>query len=233
MRWERHKYRTLFFVLIALIVLFPLLRSARGTRVLLDAVIALVFLVSIVNVFTTPLLRVAAIVLAVPTLVGVATGYLLPGVPRVELATGLHLLAATYFGFTIGVILRGFRRESGVSADAVYGAFCGYMLLGLAFGHLYCVAELLQPGSFRGDDFGKPSDDGHHFLLTYFSFLTLTTVGYGDITPGSDPARGLAVVEAIAGQFYLAVLVAELIGKRVSQAFSPPAGGGENGGRGE
>jgi hypothetical protein len=57
-------------------------------------------------------------------------------------------------------------------------------------------------------------------VLTYFSFITLTTLGYGDITPGSGAARGLAMVEAIMGQFYIAVLVAELVGRRVSQTFS-------------
>jgi hypothetical protein len=54
------------------------------------------------------------------------------------------------------------------------------------------------------------------FRLTYFSFVMLTTVGYGDVTPGRDTVRSLAMVEAVAGQFYLAVLVADLVGKRVA-----------------
>jgi hypothetical protein len=58
-----------------------------------------------------------------------------------------------------------------------------------------------------------------HFQLTYFSFVTLTTVGYGDITPAREGPRGLAVVEAMVGQFYVAVLLGELIGKRVSHAL--------------
>ena len=76
-----------------------------------------------------------------------------------------------------------------------------------------------MPGSFRGID---PGAGGHrtHFLFTYFSFITLTTVGYGDITPGGDTARALALVESVAGQFYLAVLIADLVGKRVAQAVS-------------
>jgi len=59
-----------------------------------------------------------------------------------------------------------------------------------------------------------------HFQLSYFSFITLTTVGYGDITPTGNPVRSPSVAEAVTGQFYLAVLVAELIGKRVAQAPS-------------
>jgi voltage-gated potassium channel len=110
-----------------------------------------------------------------------------------------------------------------VSAESICGALCGYMLLGLAFGHLYCILESITPGAFHGDaEFAIQLRDQsrRHFLLTYFSFATLTTVGYGDITPVRDSARGLSVVEAILGQLYLAVLIAELIGKRVAQALS-------------
>ena len=170
-----------------------------------------------------PPARVIATLLGIPTLVGLWTGFFLPGVARVPLAVTFHLVAALFFGFTIGVILRDIHREKGVAADSVYGAFCGYLLAGLAFGNLFNVVELLAPGSFRGEDITpQMSDDRRHFRLTYFSFITLATVGYGDITPGNDAARGLAAVEAIVGQFYIAVLVAELIGKRVSQAFAPP-----------
>jgi hypothetical protein len=59
-------------------------------------------------------------------------------------------------------------------------------------------------------------------VLSYFSLTTITTAGFGDVTPASDPARALAMVEAIAGQFYIAVLVAELIGKKLSPP-TPPA----------
>jgi hypothetical protein len=78
----------------------------------------------------------------------------------------------------------------------------------------------VAPGSFGGL---PPAAGGPHahFLLTYFSFVTLTTVGYGDITPAGDTARALAMIEAVAGQFYLAVLIAELVGKRLAQATSP------------
>src|SRR5204863_7015600 len=101
------------------------------------------------------------------------------------------------------------------SADSIYGAFCGYLLVGLIFGHLYRCLEALSPGSFHGNaDFMAHVQDERytHFLLVYFSFVTLTTVGYGDITPASEATRGLAVVEAVIGQFYLAVLIGELIG---------------------
>src|SRR5262249_16444355 len=154
--------------------------------------------------------------------------YVLPGLPRIPLLVGFHLVAALLFGFTVATILRAIHKEASVSADAIYGALCGYLLVGAAFGHLYCLTEALNPGSFRGSEQFSTQlemDDRHHFMLIYFSFVTLTSVGYGDITPGSGIVRSLAVVEAMMGQFYIAVLIGELIGKRVSQAVSGQTSG--------
>jgi hypothetical protein len=100
-------------------------------------------------------------------------------------------------------------------------AFCGYLLVGLIFGHLYGAIDDLIPRSFGGAGWmgAELFDEGRrHFLLIYFSLSTLTTLGYGDITPASGAARGVAVVEAVSGQFYLAVLIAELIGRKVARS---------------
>jgi hypothetical protein len=222
-RLPTRKYQTLLLAVLGLVVLFPLLSGVPATRLLLHLLLSLVFGAALVVVFNNRRLRVVAVLFGIPTFVGLWTGYFLPGVARVPLAVSFHLIATLFFGFTIGVIIRDVHREKGVSTDSVYGALCGYLLAGLVFGNLFNVLELLVPGSFRGDAFpaGMP-EERRHFLLNYFSFITLATVGYGDITPGSDAARGLAAVEAIVGQFYIAVLVAELIGKRVSQGFAPP-----------
>jgi voltage-gated potassium channel Kch len=86
------------------------------------------------------------------------------------------------------------------------------------FGHLYCFFETAVPGSFEGHGTipeRLPQGERLFFLLGYFSMVTLTTVGYGDIIPATDAVRGLAAVEAVAGQFYIAVLIAELIGRRL------------------
>lgn len=224
-RLLRRKFLVLLLSLILLLVIFPVLRGAFEGRLLVDVLATLVFLAALLAVFTQGYLRVVALLLGIPTVVGVWTGYVLPGVPGLPLALGFHILAALFLGFTVSVILRACYREATVSADSVYGAFCGYLLVGLAFGHLYTVIEAVAPGSFlRPETMALPlqHQDRLHFLFTYFSFATLTTVGYGDITPAREMARGLAVVEAVIGQFYIAVLVAELIGKRVSQALSGP-----------
>lgn len=95
-------------------------------------------------------------------------------------------------------------------------------LLGLIWSVLYSAVELTFPGSFRlpaSEDMGVTVASPSRSDLSYFSFITLATVGYGDVTPATPLARTLAWVEAIVGQFYLAVLVAGLVGFKITQAM--------------
>jgi hypothetical protein len=131
-----------------------------------------------------------------------------------------HLFATLFLGFTVAVILQTIHEAKKVSSDSIVGAFSGYLLTGAAFGHVYCILEALTPGSFRGME-GLPGQladrEVGRSLLNYFSFVTLTTVGYGDITPATPTARALACLEAVTGQFYIAVVMAELIGLKIAQ----------------
>jgi hypothetical protein len=99
--------------------------------------------------------------------------------------------------------------------DSVFGSICGYLLLGMAWGVLYSMLDTVWPGSFEVERRLAEqvhANDSRIHLFTYYSFITLTTVGYGDVTPLSTPARTCAWLEALTGQFYLAVLVAGLVG---------------------
>lgn len=105
-----------------------------------------------------------------------------------------------------------------VSVNRLVGAVCVYLLLGTMWAVAYTMLDLLAPGSFQGfsslDDFGWDSE------WLYFSFVTMTTLGYGDITPISATARFLAYSQAVFGQFYVAVLVAGLVSGYISKRQS-------------
>ena len=101
-------------------------------------------------------------------------------------------------------------RATAVDSEHVYAALSAYLLAGLVFGLLYWALERTWPGSLSVGVLGADS----RFALgdaIYFSFVTLATLGYGDIVARSEAARGLAILEAVAGQLYLAVMVARLV----------------------
>lgn len=179
-------------------------------------------------VLADPRHRLAGLLLGLPALAGAWGTAAFPTAPPVPLAVARHAGAVLFLAFVTYVVLRSVFRPWAVTIDDVAGALCGYLLIGAAFGHAFCLVEELAPGSFRGADAfaAGPRDAGRvYLLLTYFSFVTLATVGYGDITPASGLTRGLATVEAVAGQFYLAVLIGDLIGKRVAHTLGQSASG--------
>jgi voltage-gated potassium channel len=96
-------------------------------------------------------------------------------------------------------------RARSVDREHVYAALSAYLLAGIFFGVFYWVLEQIRPGSFTLA--GEFSPNG----AIYFSFVTLATLGYGDIVPRTDVARGLATVEGVGGQLFLAVLIARLV----------------------
>ena len=96
-------------------------------------------------------------------------------------------------------------RARHVTSEHLYAALSAYLLVGVFFGLFYWVIEQIVPGTFNaGAGFSRMS-------AIYFSFVTLATLGYGDIVPRTDVARGLAILEGVGGQLFLAVLVARLL----------------------
>jgi voltage-gated potassium channel len=112
----------------------------------------------------------------------------------------------TLIGFSTAATALGFAmRARHVDSEHLYAALSAYLLVGVFFGLFYWVIEHAVPGTFNaGAGFSRMS-------AIYFSFVTLATLGYGDIVPRSDVARGLAILEGVGGQLFLAVLVARLV----------------------
>jgi voltage-gated potassium channel Kch len=107
--------------------------------------------------------------------------------------------------FAAAGALRFAMRAKTVDAEHVYAALGAYLLAGIFFGIFYWVLERLAPGTFTANgEFSRMS-------AIYFSFVTVATLGYGDIVPRTDLARGFVIVEGVGGQLFLAVLVARLV----------------------
>ena len=133
-------------------------------------------------------------------------------IPHLSLVA--KIFGAIFFAYTTIIILSYIYSEKEVTTELIYGAVCAYFLMGLMWACVFFVLEMLQPGSFN-----VASDiDISYSHFSYYSFVTLTTLGYGDITPLSYPARSLSSVEAVTGQLYLAVMIAGLVGLYISQS---------------
>jgi hypothetical protein len=122
-----------------------------------------------------------------------------------------------FFGFLLTAISYALVRvgsETHISANRLIGAVCIYLLLGVIWAVAYTIVDMIDPGSFKGltphDGRGWDSD------WLYFSFVTMTTLGYGDISPVSATAKAIAYLQAVFGQFYIAILVAGLVSAYIS-----------------
>jgi hypothetical protein len=99
-----------------------------------------------------------------------------------------------------------------VDRERLAAALSLYLLVGLIFALLFALVDKILPGSFHFTDSRAHDPSDKTFTeLVYFSYVTLATLGYGDIVPLSGPAKGLAILEAIIGQIYLVVVVARLV----------------------
>jgi len=136
----------------------------------------------------------------------------------------IGLLAALAFCMlSLVIALRYVLFDQRMDLNRLIGGICAYLLLGVTIGILNMLIYRFIPHSFSGLPVtGNPSDG---IDLLYYSFVTMTTLGYGDITPEGSIARVLAYLAAIAGQFYIAILVGTLVGMYLSQrnhADKPP-----------
>jgi hypothetical protein len=176
-------------------------------------------------------LLVGAIV-AAPAVISSLIGLLVEGSRVVDATSTATTLA--FLLFAIFRLLGSVLRDRRVSHETIRGAICIYLLIGIAWAAAYSLAELAHPHSFTRPVVAaedpvpgreEPSsaapdrmEGPAHFF--YFSFVTLSTLGYGDITPISPPARFLAWLEAVAGQLFIAVTIARLVALQTSQARS-------------
>lgn len=211
----RHVYLYLLLTQVAYIVFYPIIGDALRLAILLEIFLLAALMGGVLSSLANRRGLLVTSVLALLFLLTRWAGILLDIVNLIPVSA---LFATAFFGYVTVVLIRHIFLESErVDADLIYGAISVYLLIGVTFGFAYVCLNALAPGSFSGIDaeFAKPQEVVRDF--NYFSFVTLTTLGYGDITPQSHQAGVLAYLEAIVGQVYLTVLVARLVGMYIAQ----------------
>lgn len=132
-------------------------------------------------------------------------------------------LSGLTLGLFTAVMLARVFAPGPVTSYRLVGAVVAYLLVGLTWAYLYDLVEVLRPGSFHAP---RGVAEGSYPAVLYYSFVTLTTVGYGDITPVSSVARALSNLESLIGVLYPAVLIGRLLSKQVAGAPpGPPVSG--------
>ena len=207
----KNRYWGLLASQAAMLLVAPVLEPEFGIRLVAEFLFGslLVFAVWIASHDRRS--TIVASVLAVGVFAGGLVGNLADIAQPLAIAT--TLIGCAFFAYVTAIIFRDTFFSTYVSLNTIIGAICVYMQIGLFFGFAFTVVDLVDPSAFA--DIAHSESLVSRFI--YFSFVTLTTLGYGDIAPLSPSARSLAVLEAIIGQVYLTVLVARLVGLHLSQ----------------
>lgn len=201
------------FLLVSIILYFALLPFLEGfTRIqlLTDIFLSVILLLVIHTISEKRSIFFIGCSLAFPCLILKWSEYLAGNPLFWNLA---EVFGALFTAYALISIWSFIAHQETVTTEVIMAAVCGYFLIGFMWGFIYFFLESAQPGSFQIVQHGA----GDQSCCIYFSFVTLTTVGYGDTTPVSNAARSLAVLEAVMGQFYLAVTIARLVGAYLSQ----------------
>ncbi|MCK5187684.1 MAG: two pore domain potassium channel family protein [Deltaproteobacteria bacterium] len=209
------KGRFLFLLvsLLGYLILTPLFEGFIGIRLLLGIFTTAVFITAIYAASQKKLFSVIGLLLALPMIACTWSTYF------VEISSLLlvgNCFGILFFAFAVVNILSFVFKQHEVTLDVIYGAIVVYLLIAMMWALIFSLVESLQPGSFT---LAQSQIQDSNFPFYYYSFVTITTLGYGEITPVTDIARSFAFLEAVVGQIYLVVLVARLVGINIAQSI--------------
>lgn len=203
-----HGFRNLLFFLLLYIFGSPFLVPYPSLAILAHGSLTVTLFFSIYAIHKKEHRRSKATMVLVPVIIVYWLGIyeLIPFTREIS----FFLLATFYFLLTL-VFSDQLLRAHRVTPTVIHTTLCIYLIIGLFWGALYSLLEAIVPGSYAGPLLEKTPEGTHH-VYNYFSMVTLTTLGYGDITPQTPGASALCQMEAIVGQFFIAVVVAWMVG---------------------
>lgn len=211
--WQSQANLSLFLLLlvVTIFILPGLAGKNLNIKLASDILGSVMLIVGVAIAWGRRWLLLAGIAFAIPTLVFRWLAYLSPS--RFSPVWNEALTAASILVIAYIVLAQVFR-EGPINFVRVQGAVAAYLLLGVAYAHAYQINEHFNPSAITSTE--GPLTTVVDWI--YYSFSTLSTLGYGDIIPTSRSSRMLAIGEAITGQLYLAILIARLVGLAVSEA---------------
>ncbi len=206
------RFGFLLISILIMLILRPFVEGYIGLQALLAIFMSAIVISVLYAVSEQKRVLMIALAIAIPTLIIKWSSYFV-NISAIHLAS--DVIGVVFTVYATIIILSYVFSEKKISADVIFAAISGYFLIGLMWAFIFSALEFLIPGSFQGPQV-EASRLSHAY---YYSFTTLTTLGYGDITPVSAPARSFSVLEAITGQLYIAILIAGLVGIKISQSL--------------
>ncbi|WP_455200536.1 potassium channel family protein [Kaarinaea lacus] len=223
---HEHRFALLFFSLILFFLGSPLITIILGEEKSLwsDAIIAALYMVFMLTaIFTVSKAKISKIIgvaFAIPVAI-MSVGQIITETAVTDII--FQVLAICYLCYAIVLIMKYIFDQQRVDANKIFAALCVYLLISLLWALLYSMIEVIQPGSFiyalaeAQDPLKLKFGYGDTASSLYYSLVTMTTLGYGDIAPTNAVARMFASTQAVIGQLYIAVLIARLVGLHASQ----------------
>lgn len=208
----RFRFQFMLVTLFFYIVLVPFIQDYVRIRNLLDIFFIFILISSIYAVGEKKGNAITAVVLVAVLAFFDWVGPVIQ-VPNTDIAG--TVLGICFFGFVIFSILSFIFHQDIVTQEVISASVSVYLLMGIAWAMIYNLLERIYPGSFLYSDAQAANEK---MIFSYYSFVTLTTLGYGDISPVTSKAATLSVAEAIIGQLYLTVLIARLVGLHISHS---------------
>ena len=212
----RHPSALLLVAQLLAVLAYPFLDQSPAGRAVIGVVGTVVVLLALWAVRRTPALSWVAALLGLPALVTTVLEATHPDNDPLVLVNAL-LHAPFYFYISYGMI-RYLFHDQRVTRDELYATGAAFTVVAWGFAYVYAVVQVVWPGSFAGSGGG----DRSWFELLFLSFTTLTSVGLSDVTPVLPHARSFVMVEQVAGVFYVALVVARLVGLTVARGARGP-----------
>ena len=210
---KKFRFSFLLLVLLSLYIVVPFFDASFLT----DLVVSFLFFVALTAVAQSRRLFWPSLALVIVTVVLTWSAFYSG---NTHLAVFAKIMQIVFLLVISGAILDSVFKSKRITRETVAGSICVYLMMGTIWADIYGIMEIVEPGTFpeyisaTGEKITDPHLRSSQFH--YFSFVTLSTLGYGDITPNTREARSLASMEAIIGQLFLAVLIARLVGQQVS-----------------
>lgn len=218
---DDHIYRDLTIALGLILILSPVLDTVFESPKIDSYLTAGFLLFALYEITRRPTDLVIGLALGIPAVAGGLFNAATPDTPAMNVAP--IVLSGLFLGFLIVRILKDVITGSRITSEQIFGSVCAYLLIGFLFSSIYGFISLVDHDSFAVTDalaaeLASTDETRSSGFFTYFSFVTMSTLGYGDIAPVSAAARTFAWAQAVLGQLYLAITVAALVGIHIARS---------------